>query len=168
MTPTRFHLAESPERLVAAAPELEALPLVAHRVLSLLREDGTTVATLASLLETDQALAAAVLRYANSGTAMPSRRIGTLREGVARIGRRPLWALVVQTCAGPMLDRGLPPYALSRRTAWRHAATASLAARKLSMLLGVGQPEEASVAGPLHEVGKLVLSSVLPELIAEG
>jgi putative nucleotidyltransferase with HDIG domain len=161
-------LADSPERLVGAAPELEALPLVAHRVLSLLRDESTSIASLATLLETDQAMAAAVLRHANSGSLMPRRRIGTVREGIVRVGQRTLWAVVVQACAGPMLDRGLPPYALSRRTAWRHAATASLAARKLSMLLGVGQPEEASVAGLLHDVGKLVLSSVVPELIAEA
>jgi putative nucleotidyltransferase with HDIG domain len=163
----RFRLADSPERLVGAAPELEALPLVAHRVLSLLRDETTSIGALASLLETDQALAAAVLRHANSASVMPRRRIGTVREGIARVGHRTLWAVVVQACAGPMLDRGLPPYALSRRTAWRHAATASMAARRLSVLLGIGQPEEASVAGLLHDVGKMVLTSVVPDLVAE-
>jgi putative nucleotidyltransferase with HDIG domain len=67
-----------------------------------------------------------------------------------------------------MLDRGLPPYALSRRTAWRHAATTSVAARQLSELLRLGQPGEAGVAGLLHDVGKMVLTSVVPELIAEA
>ncbi|HYY89006.1 MAG TPA: HDOD domain-containing protein, partial [Chloroflexota bacterium] len=168
MNMVRFRLADSPERLVGAAPELEALPLVAHRVLSLLRDERTTISTLTSLLETDQALAAAVLRHANSAAAMPNRRIGSLREGIARIGQRALWALVVQTCAGPMLDRGLPPYALSRRTAWRHAATASAAARQLAQQLGVGNLDEVGVAGLLHDVGKMVLTSVVPELIAEA
>jgi putative nucleotidyltransferase with HDIG domain len=168
MSVLRFRLADSPERLVGAAPELEALPLVAHRVLSLLRDDRTSVGALASLLETDQALASAVLRHANSASSMPRRRIGTVREGIARVGQRALWAVVVQTCAGPMLDRGLPPYALSRRTAWRHAATTSAAARRLSSLLGLGHPDEAGVAGLLHDVGKMVLTSVVPELIAEA
>ena len=164
----RFRLAESPERLVGAAPELEALPLVAHRVLSLLRDESTSIGALASLLETDQALAAAVLRHANSASVMSRRRIGTVREGIARLGQRSLRAVVVQACAGPMLDRGLPPYALSRRTAWRHAATASVAARKLSTLFGLGHPDEASVSGLMHDVGKMVLSSVVPELVAEA
>jgi putative nucleotidyltransferase with HDIG domain len=164
----RFRLADSPERLVGAAPELEALPLVAHRVLFLLRDESTSIGTLASLLETDQALAAAVLRHANSASVMPRRRIGTVREGIARVGQRTLWAVVVQACAGPMLDRGLPPYALSRRTAWRHAATASVATRKLSKLLDLGDPDEASVAGLLHDVGKMVLTSVVPDLVAEA
>jgi putative nucleotidyltransferase with HDIG domain len=154
--------------LLDLAPELEALPSVAHRVLSVLRDGRASADRLACLLETDQALAAAVLRHANSGRAMPNRRIASLREAVARIGQRTLSLVVVRACAGPMLDRGLPPYALPRRVAWRHAATTSAAARGLARLLSLADPDEAGVAGLLHDVGKVVLTSVVPEAAAEA
>jgi putative nucleotidyltransferase with HDIG domain len=67
-----------------------------------------------------------------------------------------------------MLDRGLPPYALPRSIAWRHAATASDAARRLSAMVQIGSTEEASIAGLLHDVGKTVLTSVVPEAAAEA
>lgn len=159
---------DSPEQLLASAPELEALPVVAQRVLATIRDERATIDTLANLLGTDQALASAVLRHANSGRAMPNRRIASLREAVARIGQRALAEVLVRACAGPMLDRGLPPYALPRRVAWRHAATASLAARQLTTMLGVGSADEASVAGLLHDVGKMIFSSVVPELAANA
>ena len=159
---------ESPEQLVAAAPELEALPVVAQRLLAMLRDEHTTVAGIASLLGTDQALASAVLRQANSGLAMPNRRIADLREAVARIGQRTLWSVLISACAGPMLDRGLPPYGLARRVAWRHAATTSVAARQLAQLLDVANPEEAGVAGLLHDVGKTVLTWVAPTIAASA
>jgi putative nucleotidyltransferase with HDIG domain len=159
---------QSPEGLVAAAPELEALPVVAQRVLALVRDEKTTIDDISSLLGTDQALASAVLRYVNSARAMPNRRIASLREGIARIGQRALSEVLLRACAGPMLDRGLPPYALPRRVAWRHAATASVAARSLAGQLKAGSPEEASVAGLLHDVGKMVLTSVCPESAAEA
>jgi len=158
----------SPEELLRAAPELEALPLVAQRLLVMVRDPRTTVDQLADLLGTDQALAAAVLRYANSASAMPNRRIASLKQAVARIGQRALSEVVLRACAGPMLDRGLPPYALPRRIAWRHSATVSLAARTLAKLVGLGLPEEASVAGLLHDVGKTVLTCVVPEAAAEA
>jgi putative nucleotidyltransferase with HDIG domain len=161
-------LPESPEQMVASAPELEALPIVAQRVLTLVREDRTTVDKIAALLGTDQALASGVLRYANSARAMPNRRIASLREAVARIGQRALSDVLVRTCAGPMLDRGLPPYALPRRVAWRHAATVSVAARRLAQLVNVAGGEEAGIAGLLHDVGKMVLTSVVPEAAAEA
>src|SRR6266851_4963351 len=99
---------------------------------------------------------------------MPNRRIASLREAEARIGQRALSEVVVRACTGPMLDRGLPPYALPRRIAWRHAATASIASRNLARLVKAGCAEEASVAGLLHDVGKTVLSSVVPEAAAEA
>src|SRR5215216_4469408 len=111
----RVPIPESPEQLVKLAPELEALPVVAQRVLAL-------------------------LRYANSARAMPNRRIASLREAILRIGQRHLGEVLLRACAGPMLDRGLPPYALARRVAWRHAATASAAARRLARQLKVSSP----------------------------
>ena len=164
----RAPLPASPEQLVRSAPELEALPVVAQRLLGMVRDDRATVDGIANLLGTDQALAAAVLRHANSARAMPNRRIASLREAVARIGQRALSEVVVRACAGPMLDRGLPPYALPRRVAWRHAATASVASRSLARLVNAGQSDEASVAGLLHDVGKTVLTSVVPEAAAEA
>jgi putative nucleotidyltransferase with HDIG domain len=99
---------------------------------------------------------------------MPNRRIATLREALARIGQRALSGVLVRACAGPLLDRGLPPYALPRRVAWRHAATASVASHDLASLLKSPGAEEASVAGLLHDVGKVVMTSVVPETAAEA
>jgi putative nucleotidyltransferase with HDIG domain len=164
----RAPIPASPELLVTSAPELEALPAVAQRVLVLLQNPSSTIDRIATLLGTDQALAASVLRFANSAGAMPNRRIASVREAVARIGQRALGEVVVRACAGPMLDRGLPPYALPRSIAWRHSATVSTAARQLAKLTGLGSAEEASVAGLLHDVGKTVLTSVLPEAAAEA
>jgi putative nucleotidyltransferase with HDIG domain len=159
----------SKEQLVAAAPELEALPIVAQRAVAALQGGEASVGGMAQLLGSDQALAVAVLRRANSGLAMPNRRIGSLREAIARIGLRALWAVLIEAAAGPMLDRGLPPYALSRRTSWRHAATTSRAARVLAARAGGGvDPEAASIAGLLHDVGKSVLTRVAPEMTAEA
>jgi putative nucleotidyltransferase with HDIG domain len=132
------------------------------------RDERTTIDHIANLLGTDQALTAAVLRYANSARAMPNRRIANLREAIARIGQRTLSEVLIRACAGPMLDRGLPPYALPRSIAWRHAATVSAAARGLAQLRKIVGPEEASVAGLLHDVGKTVLTSVVPEAAAEA
>lgn len=161
-------LPDAPEQIVAAAPELEALPVVAQRLLAMLRDANSSFDKIAQLIGTDQALAAAVLRYANSAAGMPNRRIASLREAVARVGQRTLGEVVVRACAGPMLDRGLPPYALPRRIAWRHAATASHASRRLAALVRVAPSDEATVAGLLHDVGKTVLTSVVPEVTAEA
>jgi putative nucleotidyltransferase with HDIG domain len=164
----RGPIPDTPEQLVTAAPELEALPVVAHRLLVLLRDPRASVDGIARLLGTDQALTASVLRHANSAGSMPNRRIGSLPEAVARIGLRALGEVVIRACAGPVLDRGLPPYALPRRIAWRHAATVSEATRRLAALAQVGPADEAGVAGLLHDVGKTVLTSVLPEAAAEA
>jgi putative nucleotidyltransferase with HDIG domain len=164
----RAPLPATPEQLVTSAPELEALPVVVQRLLVVVRDPTAPVEGIARLLGADQALAATVLRFANSARSMPSRRIGSLSEAIARIGLGTLSEVVLRACAAPMLDRGLPPYALPRRIAWRHAATVSEATRRLALLANLGPADEASVAGLLHDVGKTVLTSVAPEATAEA
>jgi putative nucleotidyltransferase with HDIG domain len=147
---------------------LEALPVVAQHVLSLIDEGTASVAKLAGVLGTDQALASAVLRAVNSAEAMPAQPIGSLRQALARIGQTTLRELVLRACAMPMLNRGLPPYALPRRVAWRHAATSAVAARSLAHMTHTPCAEEAGMAGLLHDVGKAVLTSAMPEAAAEA
>src|SRR5260370_34814613 len=123
---SKMPLPESPEQMISSAPELEALPVVAQRLMSMVRDDRTSVDMIAHLLGTDQALAAAVLRYANSARAMPNRRIGNLREAVVRISQGALTDVLLRACAGPPLDRGLPPAGLPRRLPSQHAAPRSV------------------------------------------
>lgn len=159
---------DSPERLVAAAPQLQALPVVAQRLLAVLHADSAAIDSIARLLGTDQALASAVLRHANCGLDMPVRRIASLTDAVTRIGHVALMQVLLRACAGPMLDRGLPAYAMPRAVAWRHAATTSVAARTLAQLAPIGLADEAGIAGLLHDVGKNVLTSVVPEAAAKA
>src|SRR5438067_11886246 len=92
----RGPLPGTPEQLVTSAPELEALPVVAQRLLALVRDPNATIEGMARLLGTDQALVATVLRYANSARGMPNRRIASLPEAIARIGLRTLGEVVVR------------------------------------------------------------------------
>src|SRR5260370_5656463 len=124
---SKMPLPESPEQMISSAPELEALPVVAQRLMSMVRDDRTSVDMIANLLGTDQALAAAVLRYANSARAMPNRRIGSLRDAVARIGPGALSDVLLPARPGPLVDRRPPPHPLPPPVAWRHPATASVA-----------------------------------------
>ena len=47
-------------------------------------------------------------------------------------------------------------------------ATSSRAARLSSIRLDLKSAEEASIAGLLHDVGKIVLSSVAPDIISSA
>ena len=153
------------EDVADQAPQLHALPVVAQRALLQIQAENVSLAALAELIGTDQAIATAVLRHVNSAHAMPSRRIANLREAIARVGTHALWEILIQACAEGVLDRGLPPYALPRRVAWRHAATVSAAARYIAVMTK-GLAEEASIAGLLHDIGKNALSSIVPQEIS--
>ena len=136
--------------------------------MNVLDSDDASIDDLARIIGHDQALSAEVLRLANSGKLRPVHRTAELPHAITRVGFSMLWEILIQASTQSKLDRGLPAYGLSKEAAWRHAATAAEAARLLATKLKLGSAKEASIAGLLHDIGKVALSAVEPETVARA
>ena len=112
------------------------------------------------LIEQDQALAARVLRLANSAFYGMPGRVGSIGDAVRMLGLRTVAgvlaaaamhnAIRVDACAG--FD--FPDY-------WRHAIGSALAARALAGAAGCNA-DEAFLAGLMHDIGQLALAAFEP------
>jgi hypothetical protein len=74
-----------PSALVRGIRQLEPMPVTAQRLLALLTGEEVSLATIAELVEFDQAIAAAVLRMARSWTYAGARPPETVRDAVLRL-----------------------------------------------------------------------------------
>lgn len=132
------------------------LPDVVIRVQDLLRDENRADARrVATLVTSDAALASSIMRIANSATFGGLGTVSTLDEGIVRIGLRQVGSLVTTAghkghfqSADPARDRRL-------RVLWDHAVATALGARRLARM-GGGDPDEAYLAGLLHDAGKLL------------
>jgi len=70
---------------------------------------------------------------------------------------------VVTTCAGAVIDRGVPGYDLPAGELWRHSLAVSVAAKGLAAELKLPAADEIFTAGLLHDVGKLILGHFVQE-----
>lgn len=136
------------------ALEVPPLPAVATRVLELAADPDADARKLASLVERDPGLAAAVLRAVRSPMWAGSVPIATLHQAIARVGFRPLTEIVVAACLRPKAVTG--PNAAEITTAWRHAVATASFARRISAVRR-RHVESGYLCGLLHSIGKLVL-----------
>ena len=148
--------------LLGRVGQLPAVPHVYAELTRRLNDPRVTVGELGELVAQDSALAAQVLRIANSAYFGRDRAVSDLGDAAARLGTDLLRSLVLtaEVYGGFAIPPRFVPLAEEMQ---KHA---SLVARLASSL----EPrapwaEDAFTAGLLHDIGKLILLSRAPELL---
>ena len=142
---------------------LDALPPfrpVVARLLAELSGEPSGFRRIRMLVSEDPALAAHVLKLANSALFGCRRRVSDLLTALTLIGLDRLRALVL-TYGVRHLFRPLSRYPHCR-SVWQHSLATALLAADLS-LEGAGDMMESYTAGLLHDLGRLVLLASAPE-----
>jgi len=144
---------ELADRILKSTGDLPPMPHVAAQVMEKLGSDDTTPEDLTRVISQDQALAARVLRIANSSFYSASARIKTLSHAIAFVGFNAIRSIVI---AAAMRDL-YPVLGKNEQLLWEHSVASGLAARLLARRTKGVVPEEAFLAGLLHDIGKTVL-----------
>lgn len=146
-----------PEGLISRIEKLDPLPVTAQELLHVARDEESTIAQLADVVEFDQALVAMVLRIANSAAYTGYAPVETPRDAIFRIGRNVLMTAVLTRCLWH-LRTDAPLYDLTENDLWLHGAVASVGAVEIAQQSSIAVPRGAPVAALLHDVGKLIIS----------
>ncbi len=137
--------------------ELPPLPQVVTRLQLLLRdEDRADARRVGELVRADPAIAASVLRLANSATFRGLRRVDSPEEAISRIGLRQVSSIVTAIGHKQHFQSNVPERAALLQALWDHAVVTAITAKRLTEL-GEGDRAEAFLAGLLHDVGKLIV-----------
>lgn len=120
-----------------------------------------------SLINQDPALAAAVLRGANSAFYRGIQKVSTVSEAVARIGARQVANLVLLETQRKNFFSQTRELRELFRALWRHAVACAAGAEWIARQLRYQEiADHAFMAGLLHDLGKLLLLRVVDELQA--
>jgi len=140
-------------RVNASTPSLPPRPEVVAEIMTLLQDPRADSKRLARLVHGDPALAAQVLRVANSPAWRGRARIVTLQQAVTRLGMGALQEIVLSAAiSGVYKVKGHEEMAAN---IWRHAIGTALFA-KATARLRRENVESAFIGGLLHSVGRPV------------
>ena len=155
-------------RVVAeSARSLEALPASLVRLAGLVADPDVDMRLIVEVVTYDEALTANLLRRANSAVSAARNPIRTVHDAVVRLGMGTVLALAMSASMSSRMRKALPQYGLAEGELWEHSVATSLAVDVLRGRSGTTLPPEASTAGLLHDLGKLVLCRFLgPSILA--
>lgn len=157
----------SAREFIKNSRRLAPMPEVCLRVNEMAQDPKYSALDLANEISHDVALAAHVLKLANSAYYNFPARIDTLTRAVMVIGTQDLSSMVLALGA----IAAFPEKFIARINVeqfWRHSIYTGLLARRLGGICStpVLHRERLFVAGVLHDIGQLVMFEQIPELTA--
>ncbi|WP_457570409.1 HDOD domain-containing protein [Desulfovulcanus sp.] len=140
-----------------AVKDLPTLPSVLDEVNKLMQDPDSSTEQIAKVISKDQVLSAKVLKMVNSPIYGFPRRITTIQHALVLLGFNVIKGLIISTSVFDVMAKNMMGL-------WEHSLGCALACSSVAKCAGLKDPEEYSVAGLLHDLGKVVAVVQLPEL----
>lgn len=147
------------ELLVLQVEDLPTMPVIAAQVYQLLASDDVEIKDLTNVIMADPAVAARVVKIANSSFYGTRRGIGTVSEAIMTIGFSALKGVVLHSA----LQDFYHPLGPTEAMLWEHSCAVAIASRFLASHLGRSLADEAYLAGLVHDIGMQVLNWAAPD-----
>lgn len=157
----------SAEELISKLQDLPSLPAVVMQVYQIADDPNVHAQQLAFEIGKDQGFTTRLLRVANSAYYGMSRQIGTIEEAVVVLGMNTVKNLALIAATYPLFQRSLLGYTPHVSGLWTHSMAVGLIAQTGTRFFDTPVRNEAFTAGLLHDVGKLVISSALPDWMGD-
>jgi putative nucleotidyltransferase with HDIG domain len=135
---------------------IPTIPVVIKKILSAVEDPATSPAAVSKLVSSDPTLAAKILKVVNAAMYGFVVRIASVNQAVVLLGMNVVRAILLGVSMFEMMEQttvGL----------WKHSLGCAIVAKLLAQKKRMFDPEEASVAGLLHDIGKVVLSVQYPK-----
>ncbi len=144
--------------------QLPTIPAIAERVGQMVHDPKCDAHAIAAVMKGDPALTAKVLRVVNSPYYAIPGGVSEVTRAISFLGFNSLYQLVLTVSVFKVLG---PASEDSAKRLFRHSLAAAGAAEAVAEILNHPAPAECFTAGLLHDLGKLALLQVAPDVFQQ-
>ncbi len=152
-------MATEMEEIIMKSCDLPTMPSAAAKVVQLVSDPNTTAEALNKAIMADQAMAARVLKLANSSFYGCLRAVNTLTQAIVIIGFGTIKNIVLAASTKEVYKR----FGLVEKMLHEHSTAVAMASFHVAKEINLKNTEEAYLAGLLHDIGKVVLNNSDPD-----
>ncbi len=147
------------DRILRDITDLPPFPANIVRIMELCDDQDSSLDVIADGILSDPALTTSILKLSNSAAFVTAKRIETVNEAVKILGIKNIRSLIMASGARHILEQRYSMY----EEIWDHSTKVACYARLIAQKFhGQSAVERASLAGLLHDLGKIILISTDP------
>lgn len=151
------------KKILRTLSDLPSMPQVVIKAQEIISDPDSGIKQLAGVLESDQAIAANVLKMANSAYYGLSGRVSSIQHASVVLGYETLEELIIVAGTSMLLDKKLRGYGFDSGELWRHSLAVAFGSRTISSMRFPDLENSAFLAGLIHDAGKLMLDEYVFE-----
>jgi len=156
------------KQLISRIESLPPLPPLYQRLMGELRDDNSSLQRIGDIIGQDMAMSSSILRLVNSAFFGLPTHVSSLQHAVKLLGIETIRVLVLSI--GLFSDVGkATPVGFSLEQLWIHSTRTSCFCKAIAEVerQDAGMRDDCFIAGMLHDLGKLVLVTTMPEVYGE-
>ncbi len=143
---------------------LPTLPDVAIKVRDAVSQGDLTAQKLADMIITDAALSTRLIQVANSPLYRGTVEVSNIQMAVTRLGNQTIRTLITSLVMQQMFKPSSPLLEEQFRETWEQSVNVSAISRALCSFTPHLNPDEAMLAGLIHQIGKLPILMLVEDI----
>ncbi len=151
------------KKILRHVKDLPPMPQTVLKAREIMANPNSDFKELANLFETDQAIAAKILKIANSPYYGYSGKITSIQRAAVVLGHKTLGELITMRGTAGLLGNKLVGYGLDSGALWKHSLAVAFGSKIIANKTKPVLSNDAFTSGLIHDAGKLILDSYIDE-----
>ena len=151
------------KRILSNVKDLPPMPQTVLKARAIITNPKSDFKELAELFETDQAIAAKVLKLANSSYYGMRGKVSSIQRASIMLGHKTLGEIIAMGGTSSILGKRLEGYGLDAGALWKHSLAVAFGARIIAQRIDQSLLNDAFTSGLIHDTGKLILDKYISE-----
>ncbi len=144
-------------RIIKRVNDLPPMPKVLFKAREVLSDPNSSFKDISKIIESDQAIAAKILKVANSAYYGLSGMVSSIHQASVVLGYKTLEQVITMVSSTSLLGKQLKGYGLNAGALWKHSLATAMASRMIAAKRAPSLENDAFSVGLIHDVGKLAL-----------
>ncbi len=154
------------DEAVKEVSHIATLPEITVKIIQLVEDPSSTAHDLHQIIANDPALSARVLKVVNSAFYALPGQIGSINRAIVLLGLNAVKNIAIAASLAKLFRGGKLGPNFSARDLWTHSIGVGAAVKLLCEKVNLGLPDEAFLAGLIHDIGIMVeMQARRPQLL---
>ncbi|MEM9753379.1 MAG: HDOD domain-containing protein [Planctomycetota bacterium] len=135
---------------------IATLPEVTLKIIKLVEDPNSTAQDLNKVITNDPALGARILKVVNSAFYGLPGQIGSINRAIVLLGLNAVKNIAIAASLAKLFRGGKVCSVFDAKDLWTHSIATATATKLLAQKANLGLPDEAFLAGLIHDIGLMV------------